>query len=92
MFRKDYTTTTGRLLPSNPFSEDSFIKVGTCISHSEELCAFVESLPEASQNSIKNLLIHGLSDVKNVLLIQLQKMILLTPSKSTGNSGLPECL
>ena len=86
MFRKDYTTTTGRLLPSNPFSEDSFIKVGTDIAYSEELCAFVDSTPEVGQNSIKNLLIHGLSDVENLFLIQLQKLILLTLSKSTGKS------
>ena len=32
MFRKDYTTVIGRLLPVNPFLEDSFIKVGTYIA------------------------------------------------------------
>ena len=64
MFRKDYTTTIGRLLPSNPFLEDSFITVGTDIAYSEEVCAFVVCIPEVGQNSMKNLLIHGLSDAK----------------------------
>ena len=35
MFRKDYTTVIGRLLPINPFLEDSFTKVGTDIAYSE---------------------------------------------------------
>ena len=65
MFGKDYITTTGRLLPSNPFMEDSCIKVGTDIAYnSEEVCVFVDSVPEVGQNSIRNLLIHGLSDTK----------------------------
>ena len=35
-------------------------KVGTDIAYSEEVCAFVDPVPELGQNSIKNLLIHGL--------------------------------
>ena len=66
MFRKDYTTITGRLLPSNPFLEDSFITVGTDIVYSEEVCAFVVCIPEVGQNSMKNLLIHRLSDAKKI--------------------------
>ena len=68
MFGKDYITTTGRLLPSNPFMEDSCIKVGTDIAYnSEEVCVFVDSVPEVGQNSIRNLLIHGLSDTKYLI-------------------------
>ena len=43
-----------KIAPSNPFLEDSFIKVGTDIAYSEEVGAFVNSLPEVGQNSIKN--------------------------------------
>ena len=46
MFRKDYTTVIVRLLPSNPFLKDSFMKVGTDITYSEEVCAFVDSIPK----------------------------------------------
>ena len=83
MFRKDYTNVTRRLLSSNPSILRGFIyKVGTDIAYSEEVCAFVGSIPKVGQNSIKNLLIHGLSDAKNLFLIQLRKIILLTPAKS----------
>ena len=69
MFRKDYATVIGRLLPFNPFLEDSFIKVGTDIAYSEKVYAFIDSIPEIGQNSIKNLLIHNLSDARNLFLI-----------------------
>ena len=72
MFRKDYTTVTKRLLSSNPSILRGFIyKVGTDIAYSEEVCALVGSIPKVGQNSIKNLLIHGISDAKNLFLIQL---------------------
>ena len=67
MCRKDYITVTGRLLPSNPLLEKSVIKkVGTDIAYSEEVCAFVDPIPELGQNSIKNLLIHGFSDANKL--------------------------
>ena len=65
MFMKDYTTIIGRLVSSIPFLEDSFIKVGTDIAYSEEVCTFVDSILEVGQNCIKNFLIYGLSDAKN---------------------------
>ena len=40
MFRKDYTTVTGRSLSIKPFLEDLFIKVVTSIVYSEEVRAF----------------------------------------------------
>ena len=49
MFRKDYTTVIGRLLPVNPFLKDSCIKVETDITYSEEVCAFVDAIPEIGQ-------------------------------------------
>ena len=88
MFQKDYTAVIRRLLPSNPFLEDSFIKVRTDIAYSEEVCAFVDSILKIDQNCIKNLLIHGLSNAKNLFLIQLQKIILLTPAMSTAKTDL----
>ena len=67
MCRKDYITVIGRLLPSNPLLEKSVIKkVGTDIAYSEEVCAFVDPIPELGQNSIKNLLIHGFSDANKL--------------------------
>ena len=49
MFRKDYTTIVGKLLPINPFLEDSFIKVRTDSAYSEEVRDFVDSIPEVGQ-------------------------------------------
>ena len=68
MFRKDYATIIGRLLPVNPFLEDSFIKVGTDIAYSEEVRAFVDAIPEIGQKQYK--------DARNLFLIQLRKIIL----------------
>ena len=46
MFTEYYTTIIGRLLPINPFLEGSFIKVGTHIAYSEEVCAFIDVIPK----------------------------------------------
>ena len=73
---KGYTTVIGRLLPVNPFMKDSFIKVEADIAYSEEVCAFVDAIPEIGQKHKKNLLIHGLSDALNLFLVQLRKIIL----------------
>ena len=58
MFRKDYTTIIVRLLPVSPFLEDSFIKVGTDIAYSEEVCVLVDSLPEIGQQQYKEFVRH----------------------------------
>ena len=76
MVRKDYATVIGRLLPVNPFLEDSFIKVGTDIAYSEEVCAFVDAIPEIGQKQYKEFVDTRLSDARNLLLIQLRKIIL----------------
>ena len=77
MFRKDYTTLIGKFLPVNPFLEDSFIKVSTDIAYSEEVCVLSSILYQKQvKDSIKNLLILGLSDARNLFLIQLRKIIL----------------
>ena len=49
MFREYYTTIIGRLLSTNPFLEGSFIKVGTDIAYSEEVCAFIDAIPKIGQ-------------------------------------------
>ena len=46
MFTEYYTTIIGRLLPINPFLEGSFIKFGTDIAYSEEVCAFIDVIPK----------------------------------------------
>ena len=46
MFRKDYTTVTEREIAVNQFLEDSFIKVGTDTTYSDEVRAFVDSILE----------------------------------------------
>ena len=76
MFRKDYATVIGRLLPVNPFLEDSFIKVGTDIAYSEEVYAFVDAIPEIGQKQYKEFVDTRLSDARNLFLIQLRKIIL----------------
>ena len=47
MFGKNYTTIVGKLLPVNPFLEDSLI--GADIAYSEKVCAFIDSIPELGQ-------------------------------------------
>ena len=68
MFRKDCATVIGRLLLVNPFLVDSFIKVGTDIAYSEEVCTFIDAIPEIGQKQYK--------DARNLFLIQLRKIIL----------------
>ena len=53
MFRKNYTTIAGRLLPVNPFLDDSFIRVVSGIAYSEKLRAFVNFIPEVNQQKCK---------------------------------------
>ena len=53
MFREDYATVIGRLLPVNPFLKDSCIKVEPDIAFSEKLRAFVDSIPEERQQQYK---------------------------------------
>ena len=64
MFRKDYTTVIGRLLPVNPFLKGSCIKVETDITYSEEVCAFVDAIPEIGQKQYKEFVDTGLSRCK----------------------------
>ena len=52
-FRKDYTTVVRKLLSINAFLDDSFIKVGKGIRYSEEVCAFVDSIPKVDQQQSK---------------------------------------
>ena len=52
-FRKDYATVIGRLLPVNPFFEDSFIQFKTDIAYSEEWCSFVDALQEIGQKQYR---------------------------------------
>ena len=76
MLRKDYTTIIGRMLPINPFLEDSFIKVGSGITYSEKLRAFVDSIPEVRQQMRKKFVDRRLLKCPKMFLMQLQGIIL----------------
>ena len=53
MFRKNYTAVVERLLQINPFLEDSFIKIGSSISYSAKLYAFIDSILEVHKRNCK---------------------------------------
>ena len=86
MFRKDYNTIILRLLPVNPFLEDSFIKAGTDIAYSEEVCAFVDSIPEIGQNQYKKFVDTQLVRCKKLVSITITKNNFVTPAKSTAKA------
>ena len=86
MFRKDYTIVIGRLLPVNPFLEDSFIKVGTDIAYSEEMCAFVDSITEIGQKQYKEFVDTRLIRCKKLVSDTITKKNFVTPAKSTAKA------
>ena len=85
MFRQDDATVIGRLLPVNPFLEDSFIKVGTDIAYSEEVYAFVNAIPEISQQC-KEFVDTRLFRCKKVVSDTIAKNNFVTPAKSTAEA------
>ena len=86
MFKKDCTTVIGRLLPFNPFLEDSFIKVSTDIAYSEEVCAFVDSIPEIGQQQYKEFVDTRLIRCKKLVSDTITKNDFVTPAKSTAKA------
>ena len=102
MFRKDYTTVIGRLLPVNPFLKDSRIKVETDIIYSEEVCAFIDALVEIGQKQYKEFVDTWLirckktSTLKESDLNKLRVAALFRPSLCVKvfkieTTGQPEC-
>ena len=87
MFRKDYTTVTEKMLPINPFLEDSFIKVGTDIAYSEEACAFVDSVPEVGQKQNKEFVDRQLMKCKRLVSGTITKNNFVIPAKSTAKES-----
>ena len=85
IFRKNYTTVIGRLLPDNSFLEDSFIKAGTDIAFSEEVCAFINAIPEIGQKQYKEF-----GDTRLIRCKKLSNAITknncATPAKSTAKA------
>ena len=71
MFRKDYTTIIGRLLLINPFLKDSFIRVRTDITYSEEVCAFIDSSLEVGQKEYKEFVDQGRKNWVHVCVLHL---------------------
>ena len=49
MFLKDYNIVIRRLLPVNPFMENLFVKIGTNLEYNEQVCHFVDQIPEICQ-------------------------------------------
>ena len=86
MFRKDYTTVIGRLLPANSFLENSFIKVGTDIGYSEEVCVFVDVIPEIGQKQYQKFVDARLNRCKKLVSDTITKNNFVTPPKSTAKS------
>ena len=86
MFRKDYTSVIGRLLPINPFLEDLFFKVKADVSYSGEVCAFVESIPEVGQKQYKEFVDTRLIRCKKLVSDTITKNIFATPVKSTAKA------
>ena len=86
MFRKDYTSVIGRLLPINPFLEDLFFKVKADVSYSGEVCAFVESIPEEGQKQYKEFVDTRLIRCKKLVSETITKNIFATPAKSTAKA------
>ena len=86
MFRKDYATVIGRLLPINPFLEDSFIKIGTDIAFGEEVCAFVDTMPEIGQKQYKEFVDTRLIRCKKLVSDTITKNNFVTLAKSTAKA------
>ena len=87
MFRKDYATLIGRLLSVNPFLEDSFIKVGADIADSEEVCAFVDAIPEIGQKQYKEFVDTQLIRWKKLVSDTITKKKFVTLAESTAKAN-----
>ena len=81
MFTKDYAKVIGRLLPVNPFLEDSFIKVATDIVYSLEVCAFVDAIQEIGQKQCKEFIDIWLIRCKKLVSDTITKNNFVTPAK-----------
>ena len=86
MFRKDYTTVIGRLLPVNPFLENSLIKVGADIAYSEKVCAFIDAIPKIGQKQYKEFVDARLIRCKKLVSDTIAKNNFVTPAKSTAKA------
>ena len=74
------------MLPVNPFFEDSFIKVGTDIAYNEEVCAFVNAIPEIGQKQYKEFVDTRLIRCKKLFSDTITKNNFVTPAKSTAKA------
>ena len=75
-FRKDCANVVGILLPLNSFLKDSSVKVGAHIACSEEVHAFVDSVPELAHQQYKEFVDTRFIRWKNLFLKQLRKIVL----------------
>ena len=66
--------------------EDSFIKVGTDIACSEEVCAFIESVPEVGQQQYKEFVDTQLIRGKRLVSDTITKNNFVTPARLTAKA------
>ena len=86
MFRKDCTTVIWTFPQTNPFLENSFIKVGIDIAYSKEVRVFVESLTEVGQQQYNEFFDTRLNRSKKRVSDTITKNDFLTPAKSTAKA------
>ena len=86
-FRKDYTTIFGKLLPINPFLEDSFIKIRTDIVYSEDVRAFTDTIPEVGRQKSEDFVDTWLIRCKKPFSDTITKNNFVTPAKSTAKAN-----
>ena len=87
MFKKDYATIIGRLLPVNPFLEESLIKVGTNVEYNEQVCDFVDAIPEIGQQQYKEFVDSRLVKCKKLVSDTIKKNNFVIPAKSIAKTN-----
>ena len=82
IIRKNYATVIGRLLPINPFLENSFSKIRVDVKYSVEVCALVDTAPEVCQQQYKEFVDILLIKCKNPVSHAIIKNNFITSAKS----------
>ena len=88
MFLKDYNTVMRRLLHVNPFMENSFVKIGTNLEYNEQVCHFVDQIPEIGQQQYEEFVDSRLINRKKLVSDPIEKNNFVTPAKSETKSNL----
>ena len=75
-----------RLLPINPFTENSFVKIGTNLEYNEQVCHFVDQIPEIGQQQYEEFIDSRLIKCKKLVSDPIKKSNFVTPAKSETKS------